>query len=237
MPSAMSQVMGPMRRNPFGLYEEIEPGIVFVPEYTDSALDNPARHRSQMSGSQRATAAKKRSGRHIASSQRRMADITRQAEYEAALEGADNMYNNPRTFPGAKSKSARSAKALRKSQDRAISRSEHAVGGRYGSRAEALGVREMESEFLRGYYGAKKSGHLPAGADIAAYRNLIGRNNPRAEAANDAKVRRAGLATKLKLREEALAKLNGGMAHNDVRAAMGLSYPVYMMVLRSHWIK
>jgi hypothetical protein len=33
------------RSNPFGLYEEeIEPGIVFIPEATDSALDNPYRH-------------------------------------------------------------------------------------------------------------------------------------------------------------------------------------------------
>lgn len=32
------------RSNPFGLYEEeIEPGIVFIPEATDSALDNPYR--------------------------------------------------------------------------------------------------------------------------------------------------------------------------------------------------
>ena len=33
------------RSNPFGLYEEeIEPGIVFIPKATDSALDNPYRH-------------------------------------------------------------------------------------------------------------------------------------------------------------------------------------------------
>ena len=35
---------GRARSNPFGLYEEeIEPGIVFIPEATDSALDNPYR--------------------------------------------------------------------------------------------------------------------------------------------------------------------------------------------------
>lgn len=35
---------GRTRNNPFGLYEEeIEPGIVFIPEATDSALDNPYR--------------------------------------------------------------------------------------------------------------------------------------------------------------------------------------------------
>jgi len=40
--------------NPLGLNEEIEPGIVFEPSFSDSALDNPTRHRSQMSGAQRA---------------------------------------------------------------------------------------------------------------------------------------------------------------------------------------
>lgn len=239
-PHAMAHVtpaVGPLHKNPFGLYEEIEPGIVFEPEYMDSALDNPRTFRGGMSGSQRATADRKRAGRKASSSQRRLADMTRQAEYEAALEGSDGgYYNNPRTFAGAKSKAARSAAALRKSQDRAIAHSERLIGGRYGSRAEALGVREMESEFLRGYYGAKKSGRIPADANIAAYRQQMNLN-PRESGVNDAKVRRAGLQTKLQLREQALAKLNSGMSHNAVRSEMGLTYPVYMMVLRSHWTK
>jgi hypothetical protein len=231
MPSAMSQMMGPMRRNPFGLYEELEPGIVFTPDYSDSALDNPSRHRSQMSGSQRATAAKKRSGRHIASSQRRMADITRQAEYEAAMY-EDKMYNNPRTFAGAKSKSARAAAALKKSQAKAIARSEAAIGARFVSKAQAMNARAAERDVQRGYYGAMRSGQLPQHARISDYLA-----NPKGAGANDASVKRASGATKLQMRSQILAKLDSGMSHNDVRAEMGLSYPIYMMVLRSHWTK
>jgi hypothetical protein len=97
------------RKNP---WEEIEPGIMFDPDARNSELlperdvyHNPVRHRSQMSGKQRKKADAAKSARSMAASQRRQANYSLDAMYEAqddAWEGGEYQgryaypdYNNP----------------------------------------------------------------------------------------------------------------------------------------------
>ena len=216
--------------NPFGVYEEeIEPGIVFEPYVSDTALYNPARHRSQLNAKQRA--AKRLAKGRRAFMEKSGAPQSRAARgYEDQYgnrikfgEELDNPFSGPHqeAFYAMARHNPAEKFEVRTKRGKTMSMSRAQVE-KMGSKMLAPGEVERVRREAKKAYG-KDLGEI---SEIKPGQMMSTWSNPGA----DGRFTPDELAA---LKVKAVAMLESKVPHAKVREQLGLTFPKYMAVLRS----